>query len=333
MGPQDEAGLRRWVETALANAEAGTERPFATIDRTSGRAIGSTRYMSIVPEHKRLEIGWTWIATAFQRTGANREAKLLQLTHAFETLGANRVEFKTHSPERALAHGPRRHRGDVRGRLPPAHDHARRLAPRLGLLQRHLAGVARGQGPPPGRPGLVSPAPTSSMGRRPIRWRSTAICSPEVHRPSSGRRSDAPSSAARSCTRRRAWDRGFLIGTAATAITFAIVAYVLPQIDYGDDLVSLIVLSLIAGVVNGFIKPIIKLFSLPLTVMTLGLFGLVINAGMLLLIAWIADLGGRDLLGRRLPAQIRLRRDRRGVHRRHRDHHRRLDRRDCVVHD
>ncbi len=97
MGPQDEAGLGRWLETALANAEAGTERPFATIDRASGRAIGSSRYMSIVPEHKRLEIGWTWVGTAFQRTGANREAKLLQLTHAFETLGANRVEFKTHA--------------------------------------------------------------------------------------------------------------------------------------------------------------------------------------------------------------------------------------------
>lgn len=97
MGPQDEAGLRRWLETALANAETSIERPFATIDRASGRAIGSSRYLSIVPEHRRLEIGWTWVATAFQRTGANREAKLLQLTHAFETLGANRVEFKTHS--------------------------------------------------------------------------------------------------------------------------------------------------------------------------------------------------------------------------------------------
>jgi len=97
MGPQDEAGLRRWVETALANQAAGTERPFATIDIASGRAIGSSRYMSIVPEHRRLEIGWTWVATAFQRTGTNREAKLLQLTHAFETLGANRVEFKTHA--------------------------------------------------------------------------------------------------------------------------------------------------------------------------------------------------------------------------------------------
>ena len=97
MGEQDEAGLRRWLDTALANANAGIERPFATIDRASGRAVGSTRYLSIVPEHRRLEIGWTWIATALQRTGANREAKLLQLRHAFETLGANRVEFKTHA--------------------------------------------------------------------------------------------------------------------------------------------------------------------------------------------------------------------------------------------
>jgi RimJ/RimL family protein N-acetyltransferase len=97
MGPQDEAGLRRWFETALANADAGIERPFATIDRRSGRAVGSTRYLSIVPEHRRLEIGWTWIATALQRSGANREAKLLQLSYAFETLDANRVEFKTHA--------------------------------------------------------------------------------------------------------------------------------------------------------------------------------------------------------------------------------------------
>lgn len=97
MGPQDEAGLRRWLDTALANAAAGIERPFATVDRATGRAIGSSRFLSIVPEHRRLEIGWTWVGTAWQRTGANREAKLLQLTHAFETLDAQRVEFKTHS--------------------------------------------------------------------------------------------------------------------------------------------------------------------------------------------------------------------------------------------
>ena len=83
---------------------------------------------------------------------------------------------------------------------------------------------------------------------------------------------------------------GFIISTIATAITFAVVSYILPAIDFGGDIVNLIVLSVIAGLVNGLIKPIIKLFSLPLTVMTLGLFGIVINAGLLLLIAWLADL-------------------------------------------
>jgi RimJ/RimL family protein N-acetyltransferase len=95
--PVDAAGLRAWIESALAGAEAGAEQPFATVDQASGRAIGSTRFMSIVPEHRRLEIGWTWVALDHQRTGANREAKLLQMTHAFEVLGANRVEFKTDS--------------------------------------------------------------------------------------------------------------------------------------------------------------------------------------------------------------------------------------------
>jgi len=86
--------------------------------------------------------------------------------------------------------------------------------------------------------------------------------------------------------------RGFIIGTIATAITFAIVAYLLPQIDYGDNLTGLIIVAVIAGVVNGVIKPIIKLFSLPLTMMTFGLFWLVINAGLLLLIAWVSSLVG-----------------------------------------
>ena len=98
MGPQDEAGLR-----ALGRDRPGQRRGrhgAAVRDhrpRLAAGPIGSSRYLSIVPEHRRLEIGWTWVGTAFQRTGANREAKLLQLTHAFETLGANRVEFKTHS--------------------------------------------------------------------------------------------------------------------------------------------------------------------------------------------------------------------------------------------
>ncbi len=99
--PETEAQLRDYLEQALRNAEAGTEVPFATILRATGRAIGSTRYLTIVPEHRRLEIGWTWLGRPYQRSGANREAKLLQLTHAFEVLGANRVEFKTDSRNEA----------------------------------------------------------------------------------------------------------------------------------------------------------------------------------------------------------------------------------------
>lgn len=86
--------------------------------------------------------------------------------------------------------------------------------------------------------------------------------------------------------------RGFILGTIATAITFAIVSYVLPAIDYGGDIRGLVIVSIIAGLVNGLIKPVVKILSFPLNMMTLGLFGLIINAGLLLLIAWLSDLIG-----------------------------------------
>jgi N-acetyltransferase len=95
--PESEADLRAWAETAIAAREAGTELPFATIEASTGRPIGSSRYMNIVLEHRRLEIGWTWLAPPWQRSGANREAKLLMLSHAFDVLGCRRVEFKTDS--------------------------------------------------------------------------------------------------------------------------------------------------------------------------------------------------------------------------------------------
>jgi RimJ/RimL family protein N-acetyltransferase len=95
--PMDDAGLREWLDQALANAADGLEVPFATVHVGEGRAVGSSRFMSIAAEHRRVEIGWTWVGTAFQRTGVNQEAKYLQLRHAFETLGAERVEFKTHA--------------------------------------------------------------------------------------------------------------------------------------------------------------------------------------------------------------------------------------------
>jgi len=95
--PTEINGLRAWVDAAVAQRESGAEMPFVTIEAATGRPIGSTRFMSIVPEHRRLEIGWTWVALPWQRAGANQEAKYLQLRHAFEVLGANRVEFKTDS--------------------------------------------------------------------------------------------------------------------------------------------------------------------------------------------------------------------------------------------
>jgi RimJ/RimL family protein N-acetyltransferase len=87
--------LRRWLEAAVRNQAAGLELPFATVDRRTGRPIGSTRFMAIGPEHRRLEIGWTWLTPRYQGSGANKDAKRVMLQHAFETLGANRVELKT----------------------------------------------------------------------------------------------------------------------------------------------------------------------------------------------------------------------------------------------
>jgi RimJ/RimL family protein N-acetyltransferase len=95
--PTDRASLEAWMTAAMDNGAAGTEVPFVIVERASGRPIGSSRYMNIVPEHRRLEIGWSWVAAAWQRGGANREAKLLMLGHAFEALGCHRVEFKTDS--------------------------------------------------------------------------------------------------------------------------------------------------------------------------------------------------------------------------------------------
>ena len=95
--PTNRTELEAWMTTAIDNAASGVEMPFVTIDAASDRPIGSSRYLNVVPEHLRLEIGWTWVAPAWQRRGANREAKLLMLGHAFETLGCMRVEFKTDS--------------------------------------------------------------------------------------------------------------------------------------------------------------------------------------------------------------------------------------------
>ena len=89
------ADLRRYVELALADAARGTALPFAQIEVASGRVVGSTRLGNWAREHRRIEIGWTWVARPWQRTALNTEAKLLLLTHAFDALGCERVELKT----------------------------------------------------------------------------------------------------------------------------------------------------------------------------------------------------------------------------------------------
>jgi N-acetyltransferase len=89
--------MTTYVQSALQEQAAGSALPFALIEESSGRAIGSTRYANIDRVHHRLEIGWTWVARPWQRTAINTEAKYLLLRHAFETLKCIRVELKTDS--------------------------------------------------------------------------------------------------------------------------------------------------------------------------------------------------------------------------------------------
>jgi N-acetyltransferase len=92
---RDRSDMERYVATALEEQRAGTALPFATIWRETGEVIGSTRFGSASAVNRRVEIGWTWLARPWQRTGANTEAKYLMLCQAFERWRCIRVEFKT----------------------------------------------------------------------------------------------------------------------------------------------------------------------------------------------------------------------------------------------
>ena len=93
--PRTREELRAYCDAALANAAAGTELPLVTVRREDGHVVGSTRYLALRPEHRSVEIGWTWLTPEVWGTGINVEAKLLMLEHAFERLGCLRVELKT----------------------------------------------------------------------------------------------------------------------------------------------------------------------------------------------------------------------------------------------
>ena len=94
---RDESDLERYVRDALAMQSQGTALPFVTIERSSATIVGSTRFGNLDSANRKAEIGWTWINPQWQRTAINTEAKLLMLTHAFETWKCVRVELKTDS--------------------------------------------------------------------------------------------------------------------------------------------------------------------------------------------------------------------------------------------
>ena len=86
---------RAYIDTALQMREQGNRMPFAVVDAATGTVIGSTSYHDIVPGIRRLEIGYTWYAKRFQRSAVNSTCKWLLMHHAFETLGAQLVGWRT----------------------------------------------------------------------------------------------------------------------------------------------------------------------------------------------------------------------------------------------
>jgi RimJ/RimL family protein N-acetyltransferase len=86
---------RDYIETALVMRDAGNRFAFAVTDATTGTVLGCTSFHDIVPAVHRVEIGWTWYAKSSQRTAVNTTAKLLMLTHAFETLSCKVVGWRT----------------------------------------------------------------------------------------------------------------------------------------------------------------------------------------------------------------------------------------------
>jgi RimJ/RimL family protein N-acetyltransferase len=92
-----EADLRNYFEKAVVEQARGVSLPFVHIHRASGKVAGSTRFGNITREHRRVEIGWTWLGLDHQRTVLNTETKYLMFRHAFEVEGCMRVELKTSS--------------------------------------------------------------------------------------------------------------------------------------------------------------------------------------------------------------------------------------------
>ena len=83
--------------------------------------------------------------------------------------------------------------------------------------------------------------------------------------------------------------KGIVIGIATTAIAVVILTLLLPQVKYDGNMVHLVLIAALIGVVNGFIKPVVKLLTFPINMMTMGLVGIVVNAALLLGVAWASE--------------------------------------------
>lgn len=94
--PRSLTEMEQIIASVLQSQEAGACLPFAIISLDQERAVGETRYFNFMLQDHGVEIGWTWLTPSVQRTGVNTECKYLLLRHAFETMGAIRVQLKTH---------------------------------------------------------------------------------------------------------------------------------------------------------------------------------------------------------------------------------------------
>ena len=91
-----EKTIDKYLAFAFSEWESQRALPFVVIDKQTNKIIGSTRFCNATPEHRRLEIGYTWYAKSYQQSGVNTECKHLLLSHAFEILNCIAVEFRTH---------------------------------------------------------------------------------------------------------------------------------------------------------------------------------------------------------------------------------------------
>jgi len=118
---EDRKLFDHWLALTFEAAAEGREGPFATRNVASGQVVGSSRYLNVRPDDRVVEIGWTWLHPSAWGGGANVEAKLLMMRHAFETLDCVRVEFKTDARNErsraALAALPARFEGILRNHM------------------------------------------------------------------------------------------------------------------------------------------------------------------------------------------------------------------------